>query len=463
MYWKRILDVLPIEDKMLFLEELLEKNEPVRSQFISRFKRESFSDPLLTKASLLRLFDEEKAEVLNKLEGLDFVNFDWEAYVPRHSGYIPDYEACEHLAEDMAREVLSIPRKKILAYVRQGKVAEGAMLLAAVYQACTEAYYEENYALEDTEEEFLSLFQPAYEEVLIEVKTVIINNNQILVFFEALFTQYAGFGEDLKYFEPLLKSLVQNEKIAGEVQELLKKHKVGEEFLPQLLLQIYELLGNREYWLDHAHQYFKQDKELAEKLMHHYLKEERKKFLNTAEEVFTVYPHTFDRFILENLDIKEERNFYKMVLRRITGFGKDVNAYRTLKELLSPQEKELFYAGIRDKVFLVRIFELENLYDRILQLIYANPESWDLNEMIIPIIPVYPRECLGILENKINQSLANERGRSVYKRIVGWMELLRKIPGQSVKTNEIIMEAYHHKPSLPALKDEMRKAGLALS
>lgn len=281
------------------------------------------------------------------------------------------------------------------------------------------------------------------------------------MFFDALFTQYTGFGDDLKYFEALLKSLVQNEKMAGKVEELLKKHKIGEEILPQLFLQIYELLGNREYWLDHAHAYFRQDKELAEKLMCHYLKEDKKNFLNTAGEVFTAHPHTFDHFILENLDIKKEKGFYKMVLRRITEFGMDINAYKTLKELLSPEEKELFYAGIWDKVFLVGIFELENRYDQILQLVYANPDSWDLNEMILPIIPVYPGECFGVLENKISHSLANERGRSVYRRITGWMELLQKIPGESEKTNGIILEAYHHKPNLPALKDEMRKAGLA--
>lgn len=460
MYWKRILDVLPTEDKVLFLEELLKKNETVRSQFISQFKRESLNDPALSKASLLSLYAEEKANLLNELEGLDFVDFDWENYIPPHSGYIPDYEACEYMANDMVTEVLIEPREKILAYVREGNVAEGAMLLAAVYQACTEAYYKENYVFEDTEGEFLGLFQPTYEEMLLEIRSVIINNHQIVVFFDALFTQYSGFGEDLKYFEPLLKSLLQNEKIAREVEELLKKHKVGEEFLPQFFLQIYELLGNRECWLDHAHRYFRQDKELAEQLMLHYLKEDRKNFLNTAAEVFTAHPHTFDRFILENLDINKEKAFYKMVLRGITKYEMDINAYKSLKELLSPEEKEEFYAEIWDKVFLVRIFEVENNYDRILQLVNTNKDSWELNKMILPIIPVFPRECFEILENKISQSLAHERGRDVYKRIIEWMELLRKIPGESEKTNGVIHEAYYYKPNLPALKDEMRKAGL---
>ncbi len=461
MYWKSLMEILPTEDKVLFLEELLEKNEPVRSQFVSRFKRETSEDPFLTKDSLLSYFEQEKAGILRELESLDFVDFDWENYIPRHSGYIPDYEACTHLGEDMVEQVLSGPREEILDFVRQGKVAEGAILLAAVYQACTEAYYEENYAFDDTEDEFLSLFHPTYEAMLEELKSVILNDTQNLVFFDALLCQYTGFEKDLKYFEPLLKPLVQNGKIAGEVLELLAKHQIGEENFPQLVLRIYELMDNRELWLAHARRSFGQEKELAEKLMAHYLeKGDRANFLTTAEEVFTIYPHTLDQYILENLDINQQRDFYKKVLRRITESGRELTAYKTLKELLSPQEKELFYTGIRDKVFLARIFEVENRYDRILQMVYNNPDSWDLNEMILPILPVYPTECFGVLENKISKSLANERGRSAYTRIVGWITLLGKIPGKSEKAKDIITKTYHHKPNLPALRDEMRKAGL---
>ena len=460
MYWKQIWNVLPEEDKLLFLENFLDHNEELRLQFVTRFKRESSVDPLMSKESLLLLFEKEKAEILNHLESLDFVNFDWDNYIPRDSGYIPDYEAYEHMGEDMANQALSIPGEKILDFVRNGEIVQGAILLAAVYQACTEVYYEENYAFDDPEKEFLSLFQPWYEEILQEVQSVIIKDEHILIFLETLFTQYIGFWEDLKYFEPLIKSLVKYKNTAGKVKELLVEYRVGEEVFPQLLLQIHELMGDQDSWLAHANKYFREDRQLAEKLMIHYLEKDRKKFVNTAKEIFTIYPHTFDRFILGNLNVKEEASFYKMLLQRITDFSRDIEDYRILKDLLSPQEKELFYSKIWDKVFLVKIFEMENSYDRILQLIYSDIDSWDLNQMILPIIPVYPKECFEILENKIFKTLANERGRSVYRRIIDWIELLKQIPGESLKTKLIIQTAYHHKPALPALKDEMRMAGL---
>ncbi|TDN95006.1 hypothetical protein DET49_10372 [Salegentibacter sp. 24] len=459
-YWKNLYNTLSKEQKLLFLKELLTENESVRSQFISRYKRESSDDFLWTKALLLQFFDKEKTQILKQLEHLDFVDFDWDNYIPRHSGYIPDYEACEYMGEDMVIKVLKIPGEQILNYIRQGKIIEGATLLAAVYQACTEVYYEENYAFEDPEEEFLQLFQPTYDKALREIKSVIISDEQILVFFETLFTQYEGFGEDLKYFESLLMSLIQDEKIAFKMQKLLEKYKIDEEILPKLTLQLYELMGEQNKWIDHANKYFRQNEELAEKLMNYYLEIDRKQFLETATEIFSIYPHTFDRYLLENLNLESELPLFKMVLRRITLYERDIQYYYRLRDLFSPEEKELFYKEIWDNVFLVNIFETEKRYDLILQLVYSNSDSWDFNELILPIIPVYPQQCFEILENKIYKTLDNQRGRSAYQRITEMMKLLMKIEGKLLQTNQIIHSAYHHTPALPALKDEIRKAGL---
>lgn len=460
MDWKNLSNTISKDEKLQFFEELLEKNEIVRAQFLSHFKRESKDDPSLTKASLFLFFEEQKSIILQELEALDFVNFEWEDYVPRHNGYIPEYEAELEIAEGMVKEVLDNPGEEIFSYIRSGNIAEGAMLFAAVYQACTEASYEEIYVFDDTEAEFLGLFQPIYEKMLLEIKSVIFSHDQNLLFIDALFTQYSGFGEDLKYFEPLLKSLVQNEKMASEVKELMSQYQIEAEYLPQFFLILHELMGNKDFWLDHARKYFKKDKELARKLMSFYLEEDRNIFLEIAEEVFITYPNTFDSDILENLDIKANREFYKTVLTRITSSSQNIEDYKKLKDLLSSEEKELLFTGIWNKVFLTEIFGVELLFERILQLVHSQQDSWDFPKIISPILEIYPKECFDIIAQKIHQSLEKERGRGSYQRVVSWIILLQKIPGFFENTRKIILTTYHQKPNLPALKDEMRKAGL---
>ncbi|CAN5126183.1 hypothetical protein BH23BAC1_BH23BAC1_49490 [soil metagenome] len=460
MYWKNLFEIIQTDEKLHFLEELLEKNETIRSQFIARFKRESTEDSSITKEVLIRFYEEEKAEILEKLEALDFVNFDWEDYIPPHGGYIPEYEACTHLAEDMVQDVLSGPVDEIMSYIRNGQIAEGSMLFAATYQACTEAYYEENYAFDNTEEAFLELFQPAYDDLLKEIKSVITNPHQVLQLFHALFSQYSGFNQDLKYFEPLLQVLIQNNALASDVKIIINQYNIDEETLPRLLLQIHELMGNQEYWLNHAESYYTKDKEIAEKLMSYYLKENREAFLRIAEEVFNTYKYTFDLSILQNLDVKANRELYKKILSRHVECKENIDDYKILSELLSPEEKEIFFAKMWNKVFLTKIFEFEKMYDRILQLVHSHNDAWEFNEIIQPILPIYPTECLSVLQNKIIRSLNNERGRSAYQRIVSWIKLILEIPGASAKAQDIIRITYAHKPNLPALKDEMKTAGL---
>ena len=50
----------------------------------------------------------------DETEGLNLEDFDWEDYTPRHSGYIPEWAATQHLAEEEAEFVYSYlakPRK----------------------------------------------------------------------------------------------------------------------------------------------------------------------------------------------------------------------------------------------------------------------------------------------------------------------------------------------------------------
>ncbi len=118
------------------------------------------------------------------------------------------------------------------------------------------------------------------------------------------------------------------------------------------------------------------------------------------------------------------KELYKKILSRHVECKENIDDYKILSELLSPEEKEIFFAKMWNKVFLTKLFDFEKMYDRILQLVHSHIDAWEFNEIIQPILPIYPTECLSVLQNKINRSLNNERGRSVYQRIVSWIKLI---------------------------------------
>jgi DNA-directed RNA polymerase subunit F len=240
----------------------------------------------------------------------------------------------------------------------------------------------------------------------------------------------------------------------------MDRYQVTPEYLPQLVLQIHELTGNQEKWLNHANLYYKLDALLAEKLMQHYMQENRVLFQTIAKEVFDTFPYKFDEFLAENLKKEEDLEFYKIVLLRLVRNTSDLDRYRILKEFLTEKEKESFYAAIYDLKFLTRIYQLEERPERILQLAQKNFTSWDFDHIIVPILQVYPRECMNMLKEKIFDSLTNRRSRSSYVRIVGWIKLMQQIPDPIGSVFEVIRICYTHKPNLPALRDEFRKGGL---
>jgi pantothenate kinase len=53
-----------------------------------------------------------------------------------------------------------------------------------------------------------------------------------------------------------------------------------------------------------------------------------------------------------------------------------------------------------------------------------------------------------------------KRSRSTYQKMAEWLVYSKEIEGQENRVNMLVKELYGHKPNLPALKDEIRKAGL---
>jgi hypothetical protein len=84
----------------------------------------------------------------------------------------------------------------------------------------------------------------------------------------------------------------------------------------------------------------------------------------------------------------------------------------------------------------------------------------DYEKIIRPILQEFPEFCFENIKNRATQTIENERGRHIYQRIASWLKLLQQIPGFKNEKIQLIMQLYNHKPNLPALKDEMRKAGL---
>jgi len=54
----------------------------------------------------------------------------------------------------------------------------------------------------------------------------------------------------------------------------------------------------------------------------------------------------------------------------------------------------------------------------------------------------------------------SKRSRHTCIEIANWLKYANQIPNHREKTIELTAKLFNHKPNLPALKDEFRKAGI---
>ena len=467
MNLKDLLDNTPDEIKLKFLRELLERNSGIRQQFfdyIHSFEKEETREEITPEEHIR----EETASFRDDLENLDFEEPDWENYVPRHSGYIPEYEAMEHMAEDMVNEEFELLKNGILEKFESGKTDEALFQYIGAYNACITAEIEDEFeVLGDHKTYFLESLKEIEEFVLIELSKAVISKEKTTTFTKVLFQEYIlnHPGEEgfLKFFEPLLLTLCCNEAIAMVVEQQITKYRIPGDKLPQLMMKIHSLKGNTQEWLREGEKLMLEDKAVAEDMLQHYLQTSNQDFLRIARKIFykSSFRDDFLEFIYNHTDQNQAPNLYKDLLKALVDRTRNAEYYKKLRELMEPEEKEAFISEYKRKPdFYTLMLAIENRHEKILELLNREKYLWDFTSIIQRILYVYPDESFRLLKNKCLKKVDHERGRHVYQRIVEYLKLAARIPDKQNEVRQLADMLYNWKPRLPALREELRKAGM---
>lgn len=467
MNFKDLFDYTPEEIKLKFLRELLERNSGIRQQFFDYIHSsgEEETGEQITPEEHIR---EETASFRNDLEMLDFEEPDWENYVPRHSGYIPEYEAMEHMAEDMVNEEFEWLKNGILEKFKSGKTDEALFQYIGAYNACISAEIEDELeAIGDHKTYFLETLKEIEEFMLIELSKAVLTKEKATTITKVLFEEYIsnhpGEGGFLKFFEPLLLTLCCDEAIAAVVEQQITKYKIPGDKLPQLMMKIHSLKGETRSWLQEGEKLMLEDKAVAEDMLQHYLQTSNQDFLRTARKIFykSTFRDDFLEFIYNHTDQNQAPNFYKDLLKALVDRTRNAEYYKKLRELMEPEEKELFIIEYkRNPDFYTLMLAIENRHEEILELLNREENLRHFTSIIQRILYVYPDESFRLLKNKCLKKVEHERGRPVYERIVEYLKLAARIPGKQNEVRQLADTLYNWKPRLPALREKLKKAGM---
>jgi hypothetical protein len=185
-------------------------------------------------------------------------------------------------------------------------------------------------------------------------------------------------------------------------------------------------------------------------------------FHRVAVICFKKDKYAFGDFLAENMDDAYDPEFTKSVLlSRSTSLG-DLSFYRRACHWMTQKEKIDFRNKHKhDHLFYGLLLAEEKEYPQLLAMLQRDEHIPldDFDALLEIVAEEMPEQGFDLIRAKTSKLLSNQRGRDLYEHIVKWLVTIRN-PENNTALSGFISTLYNHKPSLPALRDELRRAGL---
>lgn len=466
-----ILQQLSEPEKDAFLHAALEKYPDLRKDFIEKHKGVVENiDPDTTYDDFVDMVNNETAEWVEELELVNLVDIDITEIDIPYDHYVPEYELYEMHAENEFEQIFDSWKsglsQRLVAQDIQSFFAE----LIAMYNACSRAVIDDEYnaIYDDTESYFKGFYEKHLQEFANDYNVIFLNKkalrSAVTNFFNYLHDHKNDFDSGIfLMLDTLLKNFALNKEDAAIFAEPFKTNKGLNNTFPKLSLQTVSIL-NPEQWVKHAEQLYTKDIDIAEELMDHYHKNNLySDFNRTAQKCFSSKPGIFSVFIAERINDDYDPEFTQKVLRYCLIQEEEMSFYRRLIFWLSPGDKEQLIKDQNHRgYFYGRILVEEQRYGEMINFLKSNNHYIGLLNQGKLLLSVYndkPYDVLEYVRQKAHTIIANQRGRHYYQEVAEFLTMFIEA-GAGYEVKEIAASLYAHKPVLPALRNELRQAGL---
>lgn len=402
----------------------------------------------------------------DKFEFVDPDNPDWDNYISPHEGYIPDYEAAQYATEQEFRRIFEDFEIEAVYTIIEQKVETLTAMIIGLYEARKDVEVNDEYdSFPELDEFLLQEHQIILGQIIKKLRLAALSQDTIItttaLFFKYCGEKYSGHSFFMSHFEEYLMTVAEKSNNPEEILTQLDQSGIKRKSMPRLVLLLNQMTGNSTEWLGSARQYYQYSKDVARQLLEYFFNNSKPDFLVLARELFDKDKNHWAQALRDFVTPELDKPLFVDVFCQLTINQKQIEDYHKLQAHLPPERLENLLVKIDwDKSFKVQILAAEQRYDEIRTIVEQNPNDWSYPELIKPILEIFPAFCFDQIKRKAHRTLANERGRSVYQRIVELLLLADTIPGHKAENRILARELYNHKPNLPAMRDELRRGGL---
>lgn len=478
-FWNTVYATASSEQKERFLQELLTKNELFRLDF-ARFTRERQADKERTPdANLLTDISAGVYTDLSKLlidEGSLYEYRDPHEY-NRYGSYEEDW------LSDALTEVLQETLEPYLDYLRKalgkGNTFKGLAILLAIYEGLVgieKAKIDTYDEIEDVRQKAIECWYEGYKLWEKAIRAAILNVQDVKDMIRYVFDRFSyheqnntnpqapstdRFNWDDLF--PICIGLVQDKTSAHYLDTCMQAYELPFMAWRELSLHVAKHMEDPDKTVEIWERNLSFSSEYAENLLAHYEKKGKKEdYIRVATQVFEQYAYGYFNQLLEALPKMGEQLLYRKVLRYAIEKRDSFAAYQIWKTLVSDDEKEALIEAVEksfNRQLHLKIMEAEGRWEKIRELAASLSKiELDILPYFRPILQTYPQFCYFELAERVQYNLESARSRDIYKICCNWMKTMKEMGVYSGEVQGFILEIYKQKK--PALKEEMRRAGL---
>jgi hypothetical protein len=473
--FETLFESIDLQERSNYLKQLLESSSSMKSAFLSTYNKQGEEVRLQAKAvydkdESLKEIRELADELKEILEEFDFEETDWNRWENNSGHYMADYEIAAMLAEEEAEEVFEPYATKFkdnLLHANFYDIAANiSMLMHGILKADINDPY--NNLGDPANDYFIDAIHKVIMDKHIEFQRRKFHAEDYAYGFELILLTNQWYPDKDDFMEavaPFLIHTVNDHETASIIWSLVNAYGISLKKTPALLNHITKKLGNEKLWLENMEETFLEDYKTSELLMDYYFKHNQALFEEKAIMFADSFPHYSTDYLIDK--IKKGTKFHIDLLKKKAGSGSDLRFYNELKKYLDRAALAQFILSLNDSNTKAKLFGIEKMYDELGNLIRKEMNKdfgynfFDFAKSVKPFFEAKPDLAFELISLKISHLMRYGRNRNSYNQIAGLLRESLNINEKKNNVTDIVNTLYYQqKPPLPALKDELRKAGL---
>lgn len=462
----KTLNTLSANQKAEFLEKILQNSPDLQKQLLNYFQT-SIAIEKQNDMNFESLVIQFSKEYIEQLEALDLENPDYDREYNFSGRYYKHWEMDQLLVEDEVNELFDGFSAEMMKDTAKGDIQLVMAQLVALLSACKLVKIDDpNFNLGgDPNEAFLMNFNEVVDVIKPEISKTIFNTETVSIsIFQTI--DYCTKQPNTSIFYPIdliiAFVLEQNTDSCIAVNQIFNKNTSWVNVFPISYLE--SIKNQPEEWVKEAEKHSPTNLLIAKRLLEYLAIYDIQSFHFSAKELFSVFPTELLDLIAASVDTAIDFDFAKEIWLIKTKRSLKVADYSRLVSMLYKTEKIDFiesYKTSTTKKFYVEILEYERRYGHIMQFVSSIKLSiYELKDLLLPIITIYPSECYQIIEQEIKSHLINHVSRDSYALSASLLTFLLSDSRNTEKVRQLKSELCKTYSRRPALLNEFSQIPL---